>query len=64
MDIGRDRGNPRPGDSRPNVPPFCSSARRGRVRFHHWVRANVEYADCPYSRFDVAPEPLTYTGDN
>ena len=55
MDIGRNRVNPRPGDSRPNVSPFCSSARRGRVRLHHWVRANVEYADCPYSHFDVAP---------
>ena len=38
--------------------PFTSSARRDGVAFHHWVRANVEYADYPYSRFDVSLEPL------
>ncbi|KAL7456817.1 hypothetical protein ACHAWC_009838 [Mediolabrus comicus] len=40
---------------------FSSSARHDSAKFFHWVRANVEYADYPYARFDVHLDPLTYT---
>jgi len=42
---------------------FTSSARHDSAKFFHWVRANIEYADYPYARFDVHLDPLTYTDD-
>ena len=42
---------------------FSSSARHDSAKFFHWVRANVEYADYPYARFDVHLDPLTYTDE-
>jgi len=42
---------------------FTSSARGDGVQFRHWVRANVEYSDYPYARFDVNLNPLSYTDD-
>lgn len=42
---------------------FSSSARHDSVKFFHWVRANVEYADYPYARFDVHLDPLKYTDE-
>ena len=42
---------------------FTSSARHDSANFFHWVRANVEYADYPYARFDVHLDPLTYTDE-
>ena len=42
---------------------FTSSARHDSAEFHHWVRANVEYADYPYARFDVSLNPLVYTDE-
>ena len=42
---------------------FTSSARRDSAQFHHWVRANVEYADYPYARFDVSLDPIVYTDE-
>ncbi|KAL3817751.1 hypothetical protein ACHAXA_010971 [Cyclostephanos tholiformis] len=42
---------------------FASTARRDGAEFHHWVRANVEYADYPYARFDVCLDPLDYTDE-
>jgi DNA methyltransferase 1-associated protein 1 len=43
--------------------PFASSARTDGAMFRHWVRANVEYPDYPYARFDVHLDTLTYTDD-
>ncbi|KAL7531740.1 hypothetical protein ACHAXR_004209, partial [Thalassiosira sp. AJA248-18] len=43
---------------------FTSSARQNdddKTQFYHWVRANIEYADYPYARFDVSLDPLVYT---
>jgi DNA methyltransferase 1-associated protein 1 len=31
--------------------------------FRHWVRANVEYAEYPYARFDIHLDPVTYSDD-
>mmetsp|Transcript_3154 Transcript_3154/g.4852 ORF Transcript_3154/g.4852 Transcript_3154/m.4852 type:complete len:730 (+) Transcript_3154:89-2278(+) len=42
---------------------FTSSARNDSANFFHWVRANIEYADYPYARFDVHLDPLTYTNE-
>ncbi len=42
---------------------FTSSARNDSANFFHWVRANIEYADYPYARFDVHLDPLTYTDE-
>ena len=44
--------------------PFTSSARTDGALFYHWVRANVEYLDYPYSRFDVHLDPVVYTDED
>jgi DNA methyltransferase 1-associated protein 1 len=41
--------------------PFSSSSRTDGALFHHWVRANVEYPDYPYARFDIHLDPIAYT---
>ncbi|GKZ01109.1 hypothetical protein MPSEU_001062400 [Mayamaea pseudoterrestris] len=43
--------------------PFSSSARTDGAIFHHWVRANVEYPDYPYARFDIHLDPVTYNDE-
>ena len=43
--------------------PFSSSARTDGALFCHWVRANVEYPDYPYARFDIHLDPVTYTDE-
>ena len=43
--------------------PFSSSSRTDGAVFYHWVRANVEYPDYPYARFDIHLDPVTYTED-
>ena len=41
--------------------PFSSSSRTDGALFRHWVRANVEYPDYPYARFDIHLDPVTYS---
>lgn len=41
--------------------PFASSSRTDGAIFHHWVRANVEYTDYPYAKFDIHLDPVTYS---
>jgi DNA methyltransferase 1-associated protein 1 len=41
--------------------PFASSSRTDGALFHHWVRANVEYPDYPYARFDIHLDPITHS---
>ncbi|EEC48846.1 predicted protein [Phaeodactylum tricornutum CCAP 1055/1] len=43
--------------------PFASSSRTDGALFHHWVRANVEYPDYPFARFDIHLDPVTYSDD-
>ena len=43
--------------------PFASSSRTDGTMFYHWVRANVEYPDYPYARFDLHLDPLVYTDE-
>ena len=43
--------------------PFQSSARSDKVEFSHWVKADVEYPDYPYARFDVHLDPVVYNDD-
>ena len=43
--------------------PFASSARTDGASFRHWVRANVEYTDYPYAKFDIHLDPVSYTDD-
>ena len=31
---------------------FTSSARRDGAQLHHWVRADAEFADYPFTRFN------------
>ena len=44
--------------------PFASSSRTDGLLLHHWVRANVEYPDYPFSRFDIHMDPVTYEEAN
>ncbi|GAX15873.1 DNA methyltransferase 1-associated protein 1 [Fistulifera solaris] len=41
--------------------PFSSSSRPDGLLLNHWVRANVEYPDYPYARFDIHLDPVQYT---
>lgn len=43
--------------------PFSSSSRTDGTLLHHWVRANVEYPDYPFARFDIHLDPVVYTDD-
>lgn len=43
--------------------PFSSSSRTDGTLFYHWVRANVEYPDYPFARFDIHLDPVVYTDD-
>lgn len=43
--------------------PFSSSSRTDGLLLHHWVRANVEYPDYPYARFDIHLDPVVYNSD-
>ena len=43
--------------------PFSSSSRTDGALFNHWVRANVEYPDYPFARFDVHLDAVTYNED-
>lgn len=43
--------------------PFSSSSRTDGAVFSHWVRANVEYPDYPFARFDVHLDPVAYSDD-
>ena len=44
--------------------PFCSSARTDGAIFSHWVRANVEYTDYPYAKFDIHLDPVAYNDED
>ena len=41
--------------------PFASSSRTDGAMFRHWVRANVDYPDYPYAKFDIHLDPVTYS---
>ena len=43
--------------------PFSSSSRTDGTLFYHWVRANVEYPDYPFARFDIHLDPVVYSDD-
>lgn len=43
--------------------PFSSSSRTDGSLFYHWVRANVEYPDYPFARFDIHLDPVVYTDE-
>lgn len=43
--------------------PFSSSSRTDGTLFYHWVRANVEYPDYPFARFDIHLDPVAYTDE-
>lgn len=43
--------------------PFSSSSRTDGAMFRHWVRANVEYTDYPYAKFDIHLDPVAYTDE-
>ena len=42
---------------------FTSSSRTDGLALNHWVRANVEYPDYPYARFDIHLDPVVYSDD-
>lgn len=44
--------------------PFCSSGRTDGAIFSHWVRANVEYTDYPYAKFDIHLDPVAYNDED
>ncbi|KAG7372252.1 hypothetical protein IV203_018395 [Nitzschia inconspicua] len=43
--------------------PFASSSRTDGAMFYHWVRANVEYTDYPYAKFDIHLDPVIYSDE-
>ena len=43
--------------------PFTSSARRDGARFSHWVRADSEMLDYPFSRFNKKMEVIQYSDE-
>lgn len=43
--------------------PFASSSRTDGALFNHWVRANVEYTDYPYAKFDIHLDQIVYTDE-
>lgn len=44
--------------------PFASSSRTDGAMFRHWVRANVEYTDYPYAKFDIHLDPVVYSDED
>lgn len=43
--------------------PFTSSARSDQQPFYHWAKADVQYNDYPYAKFNVKLDnPPIYTG--
>ncbi|KAL3935890.1 MAG: hypothetical protein SGBAC_008682 [Bacillariaceae sp.] len=42
---------------------FASSSRPDGALFNHWVRAEVEYTDYPYAKFDIHMNQVVYTDD-
>lgn len=43
--------------------PFQSSARKDDLTLHHWVKADVQYADYSYAKFNISMEFSLYTDD-
>eukprot|EP00980_Cylindrotheca_fusiformis_P004768 scaffold1019_cov123-Cylindrotheca_fusiformis.AAC.8 len=43
--------------------PFASSSRTDGALFNHWVRANVEYTDYPYAKFDIHLDQVSYSDE-
>ena len=41
--------------------PFSNSARKDGVQFYHWTRADADYIDYPFSRFNRKAEIVKYT---
>jgi DNA methyltransferase 1-associated protein 1 len=42
---------------------FTNSARMDKTTFKHWVKADVEYQDYSYAKFNVSAELVTYSDD-
>ena len=61
--IGNKQINPHQPARKWTWAPFSSSSRPDGLILNHWVRANVEYPDYPYARFDIHLDPVQYTPD-
>jgi DNA methyltransferase 1-associated protein 1 len=59
--IGNKQINPHKPARKWTWAPFSSSSRPDGLLLNHWVRANVEYPDYPYARFDIHLDPVQYT---
>lgn len=59
--IGNKQINPHKPARKWTWAPFSSSSRPDGLILNHWVRANVEYPDYPYARFDIHLDPVQYT---
>lgn len=59
--IGNKQINPHKPARKWTWAPFTSSSRPDGLVLNHWVRANVEYPDYPYARFDIHLDPVQYT---
>ena len=42
---------------------YANSARQDGVKFKHWMKADVDYQDYTYAKFNVRIEPFVYTDD-
>jgi DNA methyltransferase 1-associated protein 1 len=41
--------------------PFTNSARNDNAVFYHWVKADIQYADYPYAKFNLSLDPIIFT---
>lgn len=42
---------------------YANSARLDKVKFKHWMKADVDYQDYTYAKFSVRAEPVMYTDE-
>lgn len=46
-----------------NWVPFSNSGRTDNKEFYHWQRADIQYTDYPYAKFNIKMEPIRYTDE-
>ena len=42
---------------------FTNSARTDNQVFYHWVKADMQYNDYPYAKFNVVNDPISFTDE-
>jgi len=42
---------------------FTNSSRNDEMKLHHWVKADIQYNDYPYCKFNIKQQLITYTDE-